>query len=557
MQSQNLQKLLKTIERNDKGQFVPNNNQLKELVRYDEVNLGEIDTSQITSFRELFKNSARRDFSGIDSWDTSKVSTFMSCFEGAEHFNENINAWNVSNATNFMQMFYGAKSFNQPLDKWRTAKATNTIRMFFMAVEFNQNIQSWDMSNVIWAWEMFAGAQEFNQPLNDWDMSSVTKMQSMFLRAKAFNQPLDSWDISNVVDMQGLFSGAESFNQDLSAWGTKLGKVKNMFRAFANTKGLTIDFLGAWKIPENCNTDNITKGSALETNTKSTKSTKIAESKLANFIISELDSSVICGVICKIEWENDDFLGAWLPQNIKEQFKVYLAKYDDSENLTKANKDSWEFAFCEVLGYCFLIEKMSENGGGISDENIAKNREFSIYQGRKIKDFDDFDDSKSECVYNKNDLEIYFAPQDIWIINTAKFKNSESILSIVNAFVLLKAYKAKMRKLDESAKNYKNAKDLQDSHENLCKFDLHSYQNTPIAQNELESTLLLEVWRKMSEFYMVANIHDELKETIFQISQLVSNQKQDKLNNIMRWVAILSAIAALLAAVPVVQNLLK
>ena len=56
---------------------------------------------------------------------------------------------------------------------------------------------------------------------------------------------------------------------------------------------------------------------------------------------------------------------------------------------------------------------------------------------------------------------------------------------------------------------------------------------------------------------MVATIHDELKETIFQISQLVSNQKQDKLNVIMRWVAVLSAIAAALAAVPVVQNLLN
>ena len=139
------------------GKYQPDNKQLKMLVRYDEVHLGDIDTSEITNMKDLFKNSQRRDFSGIESWDASKVSTFMSCFEGAEYFNENINAWNVSNAANFMQMFYGAKSFNQPLDSWNTSKATNTIRMFLMAVEFNQNIQSWDMSNVIWSWEMFAG----------------------------------------------------------------------------------------------------------------------------------------------------------------------------------------------------------------------------------------------------------------------------------------------------------------------------------------------------------------------------------------------------------------
>lgn len=318
---------------------------------------------------------------------------------------------------------------------------------------------------------------------------------------------------------------------------------------FANTKSLIIDFLSAWKIPEGCNIENFTKGSALESTTKTTKR---AESKLSNFSISEIDS----GIVCKAEWQNDEFLGRWLPSNIKEQFKVYLAKFDENDKLAKANKDSWEFAFCKVFDYCFLIEKISDNSG-IDETNITKNREFQILQGRQIKDFEDFDDSKSECIYSKNDIEIHFAPQSIWIVNSAKYNNSETILSIVNAFVLLKAYKAKMRELDDVAKNYKSAQDLQKSHENLCKFDLHSYQNMPIAQNELESTLLIEVWRKMSDFYMVAPIHDELKETIFQISQLVSTQKQDKLNKIMLVVAVFSALGAILAAVPVAQSLLN
>ncbi len=243
------------------GKYKPNHNQLKSLVCYDEVNLGEIDTSEITSFRELFKNSTRRDFSGIDSWDTSKVTTFMSCFENAVYFNENINAWNVSNGTNFMQMFYNAKSFNQPLDGWKMSSATNTIRMFFQAKEFNQNIESWDMSNVVWAWEMFRGAENFNSPLNKWNVSSVTKMQGMFLRTESFNQSLDKWNVSNVVDMQGIFSGAQSFNQDLSAWGDKPGKVRNAKRAFADTKSLTKDFLKDWKFSSFCDKENIIKGS--------------------------------------------------------------------------------------------------------------------------------------------------------------------------------------------------------------------------------------------------------------------------------------------------------
>ncbi len=529
--------------------------ELQKLVNDESVNLGDIDTSAITNMKDLFKDSNRSDFSGIEKWDTSKVTTFVSAFENAKHFNADISSWNVSSATNFAKMFWNATAFNQPIGAhWDTSNATSMIYMFCQAKHFNNGGQpfgdKWKMDKVKWTWRMFWGAENFNQPLNHWNVANVENMQRMFMNAKAFNQPLDSWNVANVKNMEEMFNGAESFNRDLSAWGDKLGKVQDMKRMFANTKSLTIDFLGAWKIPQNCNVENITKGSALESTTKTTKRT---ESKLANFNISEIDS----GVVCKAEWKNDEFLGRWLPSNIKEQFTVYLAKYDENDKLAKADIDSWEFAFCELFGYCFLIEKISEDKGGIDENGINKEREFSILQERQIKDFEDFDDSKSECVYSKNDIEIHFAPQSIWIVNSAKYNNSETILSIVNAFVLLKAYKAKMRELDEKAKNYKTAQDLQESHENLCKFDLHSYQNTPIVQNELESTLLIEVWRKMSDFYLVAPIHDELKETIFQISQLVSTQKQDKLNMIMRWVAILSAIAAILAAVPVAQSLLN
>lgn len=557
-----LSKLLEreSIAKNNNGQFLPDKRQLKLLVNcvddcLDKTNklisLKRIDTSNVKNMKALFYKSNREDFSGIEDWNVSSVVGFELCFAQCKTFNAEIEKWGdkVKNARTFEAMFWGADSFDRPIGVyWDTSSATNMIRMFNQAKNFNNGGQpfgeKWKMDKVCWTWQMFWGAERFNQELNHWNMSSVTKCFTMFMNAKAFNQPLDKWDLSNAVDLSNMFNKAESFNQDLSAWGDKLGKAQNMKRMFADTKSLTIDFLGAWKIPEGCNIENFTKGSALES---TTKTTKLTESKLSNFSISEIYS----GIVCKAEWGNDEFLGRWLPNNIKEQFKVYLAKYDENDKLAKADKDSWEFAFCEVFGYCFLIEKISENSSGLSDD-ITKNREFNILQGRGIKDFDGFDDSKSECIYSKNDIEIHFAPQSIWIVNSAKYNNSETILSIINAFVLLKAYKAKMRELDDIAKNYKTAQDLQKSHENLCKFDLHSYQNMPIAQNELESTLLIEVWRKMSDFYMVAPIHDELKETIFQISQLVSTQKQDKLNGIMRWVAGLSAFAA---AYPVIKDI--
>lgn len=89
---------------NGKWQFVPNNEQLRKLVLYEEISLGEIDTSEVTDMSFLFayvnayvysKRFAqqhniilefkRKDFSGIAGWDTSRVTTFEGMFYKADN----------------------------------------------------------------------------------------------------------------------------------------------------------------------------------------------------------------------------------------------------------------------------------------------------------------------------------------------------------------------------------------------------------------------------------------------------------------------------------------
>ena len=257
---------------NGKWQFVPNNEQLRKLVRYEEVSLGEIDTSEVTDMKGLFAyiehdfweddvdwakdnnvklDFKREDFSGIGSWDTSKVTTFerMFCgatnfnqpldswdtskvtdmsgmFDGALEFNEDISGWDTSKVTNMSRMFCQAWIFNQPLDKWDTSNTTNMSGMFDGANEFNEDISGWDTSKVTDMSGMFRGAENFNQPLDRWDTSKVTNMSGMFLEAGNFNQPLNSWDISKVTNMSSMFRGAENFNQPLDRWDTS--SVTNM-----------------------------------------------------------------------------------------------------------------------------------------------------------------------------------------------------------------------------------------------------------------------------------------------------------------------------------------
>ena len=201
---------------NGKWQFVPNNEQLRKLVLYEEISLGEIDTSEVTDMSFLFRK--KRDFSGIGSWDTSKVTTFERMFYRADNFNEDISKWDTSKAISFKEMFYGASNFNQPLNSWNTSRVTDMSGMFDGANEFNEDISGWDTSRVTNMSSMFRGAENFNQPLDRWDTSSVTNMCCMFLEAGNFNQPLNSWDISKVTDMSSMFRGAKSLICDFFSW---------------------------------------------------------------------------------------------------------------------------------------------------------------------------------------------------------------------------------------------------------------------------------------------------------------------------------------------------
>ncbi len=145
--------------------------ELEELVENESINLGDIDTSLITNMGKLFRGSNRKDFSGIETWDTSNVINMSEMFRKAENFNHNINSWDTSKVEFMAGMFQDAVNFNQPLDNW-------------------------DTSNVINMRSMFNGAKNFDQPLEDWDVSNVDDIYNAFGGCKAFQQNLDMWQLN-------------------------------------------------------------------------------------------------------------------------------------------------------------------------------------------------------------------------------------------------------------------------------------------------------------------------------------------------------------------------
>ncbi len=192
---------LEKLKSGDK--YKPNKrDELKALVKDESINLKDIDISLITDMSFVFSDSERKDFSGIEDWDMSKVTNTNYMFYNAKNFNHPLNKWDMSNVSSMKGMFYEAQSFNQPLDKWDTSNVTNMSEMFYKAKKFNQPLENWNVSNVRNMYGMFYETLSFNQPLAKWDIKSVENMKFMFSYAKSFNQNLDTWDLSKVKNKE-------------------------------------------------------------------------------------------------------------------------------------------------------------------------------------------------------------------------------------------------------------------------------------------------------------------------------------------------------------------
>ena len=573
----------KGLSQNDKGQFVPDNKQIKILVNCIDdstgeiISLAKIDTSKVTSMKELFRKSERKDFSGIEEWDTSGVSTFASMFESVECFNRDISGWNVENAKSFYFMFWNASSFNQPIGaKWNTKSAEGMIGMFCQARSFNNGGQpfgeKWVMDKVKWTWRMFWGAENFNQEINHWNVANVENMQRMFMNAKAFNKPLSKWNVSNVKNMEEMFNGAESFNQDLSAWGDKLSNAQTTKRMFAATKALNQTF--AWKINNKCVRENMVKGSPLKlditlindegeqqekeilqdmsenTSTNAIKPTQQLASSKEKFKLYQIvkkDKTIgnddytkaINSFLNEKNWRKCDReeLYGWIPKNIRENYAIYLAKKQDNK-IYGADGSEWDFICYEVFGYLFLVEVENkdndkENVFDISQKELTKHKRRTLTIKQEAVDEDD-ETLEFERVIDYKYNSLYVSLEDdkkMYIYNgnsNQDTQNSDRIFNIIGALVLAKAYESKMYDFNKMARQARGA-DLMKCHKEICEFDLKFYQNVPVQVHNLA---LLNFWDKLDKHYKITNTHEELQDTITRIAQLVSDEIRERENEI-------------------------
>lgn len=182
----------------------------------------------------MFQSCNMTDVSGLETWNTSGITSFNRMF--TNHFNNptniNLGNWNTSNVTSMALMFYASYNFNNAgspsISGWDTSKVGDMQSMFQSATAFNQPINSWNVGNVRTFNNMFVAATSFNQYLGSWNVSSGIVFNDMFSGATAFKgSGLENWNLARMDRATSLNNFAigctfpsEQYDLILNSWNT-------------------------------------------------------------------------------------------------------------------------------------------------------------------------------------------------------------------------------------------------------------------------------------------------------------------------------------------------
>jgi hypothetical protein len=251
------------------------NEELQNLVvelineRGRKADLNDIDTSEITSMDNLFKNiqgfignisgwntskveSAEMmfydcpqfDFTQIEDWDVSSLKYANWMFEECANMNADFSKWNVKNLKEACGMFKYCNEFEgKGLDKWQTKSLINTSEMFVDCIKFNQDISGWDMSKVDTLDAMFQNCYKFNKDLGKWKFNqNLQSLGSVFDFCKNFEgKGLEKWDVHNIKYFDDMFNNCTNLKCNLEKWD--ISNVKTFADMF---KGVDKKIIPSW-----------------------------------------------------------------------------------------------------------------------------------------------------------------------------------------------------------------------------------------------------------------------------------------------------------------------
>ncbi|EAG4503474.1 BspA family leucine-rich repeat surface protein [Listeria monocytogenes] len=218
-----------------------NSSRLFSNVRVTNLDLSNLDTSQVTDMNNMFFLCKATSLD-VSNFDTSNVTNMEFMFQQTAATSIDMSNFDTSNVTNMRYMFQGSPATSLDVSNFDTSKVTDMSGMFYGSPATSLDVSNFDTSKVTDMSSMFYGSSATSLDLSSFDTGNVTNMSSMFYGSSATSLDLSSFDTGNVTNMEQMFSGARQIQQ------LTLGS-QGQFVTGANlsTPSKTINYTGKWQ----------------------------------------------------------------------------------------------------------------------------------------------------------------------------------------------------------------------------------------------------------------------------------------------------------------------
>jgi surface protein len=219
---------------------------------FDGTGLDTWDTSNVTSFGSVLSDCDAVDYTKIEGWDSSKVTTMYQAFyhSAVSQVDIDLTGWDVSLCTNFAYLF--ANTLVNPDTTGWVLKPASSIAMFdaFKASGLvGTELNTWTNTGSIYTLHStFEDALLFNGNLTGWDVSNVTDMSYTFQNTPSFTGTgLDTWVTTSVLtNLDFTFADCTNFNADLTTW--VVSGVTSLDSTFNGADSFTGAGLDTWDV---------------------------------------------------------------------------------------------------------------------------------------------------------------------------------------------------------------------------------------------------------------------------------------------------------------------
>ena len=205
---------IKNIENLDTKEVTTMQEMFRNCSSLASLDLSDFDTSSVTDMYYMFMECKKLSNLDVSSFDTSNVTTMRNMFGSCTSLsNLNVSNFDTSNVTDMRAMFYNCSNLlNLDVNNFKTSKVTDMQSMFYDCKKLSSlDISNFDTSNVLTMKQLFKNCSKLSDlNVSNFDTSKVTDMSSMFENCSNLTTIYvsDKWNNNSVTNSSNMFSSA-------------------------------------------------------------------------------------------------------------------------------------------------------------------------------------------------------------------------------------------------------------------------------------------------------------------------------------------------------------